>query len=187
MNTMTKNTGGLGPTTSKGGGVLAAVLATVTLSGCSAFYAPLPVVENVDLERYAGRWYEIARNPNRFERGCVGVTADYTLRTDGRIGVVNTVRTIEGTARVVDTNTNAKLGVTFFWPFEGDYWILELGEAEDYGYAVVGEPSRRFLWILSREPTLDDDTYAEILSGLPELGYEPDRLEAVPQDVGGDQ
>jgi len=158
--------------------------------GCNAFNPPLDVVEKVDLGSYTGRWYEISRYPNSFERGCVGVTADYSLRQDGRINVVNTcpeesldgsVRTIEGIARVVDSSTNAKLAVTFFGPFEGDYWILELGQ--DYEYAVVGEPSRRFLWILSREPTLDGNLYDDIVSRLPEKGYDPERLEPVLQQL----
>lgn len=163
-------------------------LVGLLLGGCGAFNPPLATVEKVELGRYTGRWYEIARYPNSFERGCVGVTADYALREDGRISVLNTcmdgdldgnVRTIEGVARVVDPSTGAKLAVTFFGPFEGDYWILELGE--DYEYAVVGEPSRSFLWILSREPTLDQHLYQEILGRLPEKSYDPNRLEVVPQ------
>jgi apolipoprotein D and lipocalin family protein len=170
----------------------------IGLGGCGAVYPPLATVDNVELGRYTGRWYEIARYPNSFETGCMGVTADYALREDGRISVVNTcvgrisvvntcvegsldgnVRLIEGVARVVDRTTNAKLAVTFFPPFEGDYWILELGE--DYEYAVVGDPSRRFLWILSREPTLDEVLYEDILGRLPERSYDPNRLELVPQ------
>jgi apolipoprotein D and lipocalin family protein len=72
--------------------------------------------------------------------------------------------------------------VTFFWPFEGDYWSLELGDEEDYGYAVVGEPSRKFFWILSRTPTLDEATFDSILVQMPDLGYDPDRLIIVEQD-----
>jgi apolipoprotein D and lipocalin family protein len=162
--------------------------AMIGLGGCGAVYPPLATVDNVELGRYTGRWYEIARYPNSFETECVGVTADYALREDGRISVVNTcvegsldgnVRLIEGVARVVDRATNAKLAVTFFPPFEGDYWILELGE--DYEYAVVGDPSRRFLWILSRKPTLDEVLYEDILGRLPERSYDPNRLELVPQ------
>ena len=162
--------------------------AMIGLGGCGAVYPPLATVDYVELGRYTGRWYEIARYPNSFEPGCVGVTADYALREDGRISVLNTcvegsldgnVRLIEGVARVVDRSTNAKLAVTFFAPFEGDYWILELGE--DYEYAVVGDPSRTFLWILSREPTLDEDLYEDILSRLPEKSYDPNRLELVAQ------
>jgi len=168
--------------------MIAAIGGIPIAGGCNAFNPPLDVVEKVDLGSYTGQWYEIARYPNSFERGCVGVTADYSLRQDGRINVLNTcregslggnVRTIEGVARVVDSSTNAKLAVTFFGPFEGDYWILELGN--DYEYAVVGEPSRKFLWILSREPVLDEEVYIDILTRLPEKGYDPDSLELVPQ------
>ncbi len=168
--------------------MMAAMAAIPIAGGCNALNSPLAVVEKVDLGSYTGRWYEIARYPNSFERGCVGVTADYSLRQDGRINVLNTcfegnldghVRTIQGTARVVDEETNAKLAVTFFGPFEGDYWILELGN--DYDYAVVGDPSRKFLWILSREPVLDDSLYQDILSRLPEKGFDPENLEFVLQ------
>lgn len=158
------------------------------VGGCNSFYPPLKVVDAVDIERYIGRWYEIARYPNSFERGCAGVTADYASRADGRISVLNTcrdggldgdTRTIQGVARIVDDTTNARLAVSFFWPFEGAYWILELGES--YDYAVVGEPSRNFLWILSRTPVMDSQVYDGILSRLPDLGYDPERLERVVQ------
>lgn len=170
---------------------LFALSALITLvagiAGCAGTTVPLEVVERVDLERYAGRWYEIARYPNQFEQNCTGVTADYTLRDDGRVGVVNTCRAgsldaepqrIDGTARTID-ESNAKLRVQFFWPFEGDYWIIEL--ADDYSYAVVGEPARRFLWILSREPQLDEAVLAGIMDRLPEFEYDPDRLIMVEQ------
>ena len=168
--------------------VVAATVALGLAGGCGAVYPPLDVVEKVDLDRYAGRWYEIARYPNSFERDCVGATADYTPRDDGRIEVVNTCfestldgpeRVVEGSARVADPTTNAKLRVTFFWPFEGDYWIIDLDE--DYEYAVVGEPSRSFLWILSRTPQMEEDTYADIIESLPAFGYDPGELILVPQ------
>ena len=152
---------------------------------------PLDVVEQVELERYTGVWYEIARYPAPFQQGCVGTTAEYTIRADGRIRVVNRCRegsldgaeqTIEGVARVVDTQTNAKLKVSFFPPFEGDYWIIELDP--DYQWAVVGEPARRYLWILSRTPTLDESIYQAILAGLEEKGYDPARLEETTQPAG---
>jgi apolipoprotein D and lipocalin family protein len=173
--------------------VSAAGVALCLAGGCGAFYPPLDVVEKVELDRYAGTWYEIARYPNSFERGCVGVTADYTPRDDGRIDVVNTCfessldgpsRDILGSARVVDETTNAKLKVSFFWPFEGDYWIIDL--AEDYSYAVVGEPARRSLWILSRTPEMDDALYEDIIAWLPEVGYDPDLLEPVLQSTESD-
>ena len=180
-----------------GGGRLAAgvslVLGSVLLSmlvGCGMWgmaATPLATVESVDLERYQGVWYEIARYPNWFERDCVGTTAKYTLLPDGRVEVVNTCfnrsldgpkRNIQGSARSVDPG-NAKLKVSFFGPFEGDYWILDLGE--DYECAVVGEPTRSFFWILSRTPTLDEETLDRIIEMMPEWGYAPSRLYYVPQ------
>ncbi|HUU82821.1 MAG TPA: lipocalin family protein [Phycisphaerae bacterium] len=170
-------------------GVVATLL--LTLPGCGALQQPdypdLQVVDYVDLDRYLGKWYEIARYPNDFEQNCVGVTADYSLRNDGQIRVVNTCRNpdggtkkrIEGTARVDDRSSNAKLKVSFFWPFSGAYWIIDLDP--DYRYAVVGEPGRKFFWILSRTPTMDDETLDGILQKMPGWLYDQDRLYYVPQ------
>lgn len=169
---------------------LAVTLACTTLllnGACNAINAPFAVVDSVDLERYAGKWYEIARYPNAFELDCVGVTAEYSIRDDGRVDVLNTcyegsldgrARTIAGTARSTDAS-NARLKVTFFWPFEGDYWIMDLDE--DYTYAVVGDPGRNFLWILSRTPELDAETLEGIYDRLPDQGFDPDRLILVEQ------
>jgi apolipoprotein D and lipocalin family protein len=124
----------------------------------------------VDLSRYAGKWYEIARLPNRFQRDCAcNTTATYTLRADGKITVLNECRqadgrqkSAKGTARVADaTGLNTKLKV--FWPFSGDYWITDLDP--EYRWAVVGEPGRRYLWILSRQPQMDTTLYQQIASG----------------------
>jgi apolipoprotein D and lipocalin family protein len=143
----------------------------------------LQTVRNVELSRYIGTWFEIASFPHRFQKGCTGTTATYTLRTDGEIAVLNRCRkyslqgdvdSAEGRARVVDSKTNAKLEVTFFWPFWGDYWIIDLGP--EYEYAVVGHPGRDYLWILSRTPTLDPATYEEILGRLRAQRYEVERL-----------
>jgi apolipoprotein D and lipocalin family protein len=144
---------------------------------------PLRVVPFVDLQRYQGDWYEIARYPNRFQKGCVGSRASYTLKDDGTVGVLNQcfegsfggkLRSAKGRARVVDKETNAKLKVTFFWPFRGDYWIIALGR--DYEYAVVGHPKRRYLWILSRTKKMDEGIYEAILGRLEEEGYDTTRL-----------
>jgi apolipoprotein D and lipocalin family protein len=152
---------------------------------------PLQVVPQVDVKRYLGSWYEIARYPNRFQKGCVDSRADYRLRPDGDIRVLNTcrkdnpegpVKSAEGRAWIVDKNTNAKLKVRFFWPFSGDYWIIDLGE--NYEYAVVGEPKRKYLWILSRRPAMDPESYQEILERLKEKGYDPGKLMANPGSVG---
>ena len=144
---------------------------------------PLTTVASVDLKRYLGTWYEIARFDHSFERGCVGVTATYSENPDGTIRVVNRCRkqtlsgpedVAEGTARVQDRSSNAKLAVTFFWPFEGDYWILDLDA--DYQWALIGEPSGRYLWILSRTPRIDDALRQTLLGKLQAMGYKTDAL-----------
>ena len=142
-------------------------------AGCatttSQVLPPLQTVPRVELDRYVGTWYEIASFPQSFQRGCTGTTATYSLRDDGQVDVVNRCRkgaldgpeeVARGRARVVDATTGAKLEVSFFRPFWGDYWIVDLGA--DYEYAVVGHPGRDYLWILSRTPTLDAAVYDEI-------------------------
>lgn len=146
-------------------------------------HPPLEVVPSVDLNRYAGTWYEIARLPNSFQRDCAGnTTATYTLRPGGEIAVRNECRkadgrrkSAQGTARVAGAkDPNAKLKVTFFWPFRGDYWIVDLDP--EYRWAVVGEPSRRYLWILSREPRLDAALYEQIVQRAKQRGFDTGRL-----------
>lgn len=163
------------------------IMVACLLFGCGS-KAPLGVVESVDLDRYQGHWYEIARYPNRFEKNIVAATATYSRNEDGTIRVVNRGRKggldgpateVVGKAWVIDTTTNAKLKVRFFWPFTGNYWVLDL--APDYSHVVVGEPSRKYLWILARRPTMEESTYQEILAKLPAMGYDPARLERPPQ------
>lgn len=150
--------------------------------------APLEVVPSVDLARYAGKWYEIARLPNRFQRDCAGhTTATYTLRPDGKISVLNECRKADGhqksargTARVADARgPNTKLKVTFFWPFSGNYWIIGLDP--EYRWAVVGDPSRDYLWILSREPELDTALYLQIVERVKQQGFDAEKLLKTPQ------
>lgn len=152
-------------------------------SGLEYVFPPLDTVANVDVNRYTGRWYEIAHYPTFFQAGCASSTAEYAANADGSISVFNTCldadgsvnSTILGTARVVDSTTNAKLKVSFPGiPFAGDYWIIQLGE--NYEYAVVGEPTRSTLFILSRTPMLDQGTLNAILTGLADQGYDPARL-----------
>jgi apolipoprotein D and lipocalin family protein len=169
--------------------VLLAAFATTGFAG-SGPASDLRTVGAVDLERYQGLWYEIARLPNRFQRNCQGSTAEYGIREDGKVSVVNTCtdprngekRRVQGVARVVDSLTNAKLKVTFlprwlrFLPFgQGDYWVIDLDA--DYRYAVVSEPSRKFMWVLSRTPSMDADTYQRILARAAEQGLTVGRLE----------
>lgn len=149
--------------------------------GCStAMKTNLPVVEKVDLQAYMGKWYEIARYPNSFQKGCLDSRATYTLKPDGKVAVLNecerdkNTSQANGTARVVEPATNAKLKVSFFWPFEGDYWIVDLGR--NYEYSVVSEPSRKYLWILSRTPELPKETLADIEKRLVDLGFDISKL-----------
>jgi apolipoprotein D and lipocalin family protein len=150
-------------------------------------------VPQVDLQRYAGLWYEIAKIPNRFQKKCAGhTTAEYTLRDDNKIKVVNrcvkedgSVEKIEGIAKVVDKVSQARLKVSFFRPlgislFWGDYWIIGLGQ--DYEYAIVGTPNRKYGWILSRKPQLSKDKLEDIFQQLREQGYRPEDFQMTPQD-----
>lgn len=152
------------------------------------------VVSYVELNRYTGLWYEIASNPTAFEVGCVGTTAQYTARPDGIIDVENRCyirriggreRIASGAAAVVDTETNAKLNVSFSGTDPsstgvGNYWILDLDS--NYGYAAVGDPSGSYLWILSRTPTLDQSTYDGIISRLNAQGYDTSKLKQTVQE-----
>lgn len=149
----------------------------------------LEVVQSVDLTRYAGRWYEIARLPNSFQKKCAdAVTADYTMRADGKIEVINQCRkasgeyaTAKGKAKIVDKKTNAKLKVTFFWPFYGDYWILDVGP--NYEYAVVGEPGRKYLWILSRSPRMDEALFQQLLQNMEAKGFNTEMMIRTSQPI----
>lgn len=152
---------------------------------------PLDVVPFVDLQKYLGTWYEIATIPQRFQKGCVGVTAEYSLRKDGDIDVLNTcrqgtldgkVRTAHGKAWVVDKNTNAKLKVRFFWPFTGAYWVIGLDA--DYRWAIVGHPDRTYLWILSRTPQMDEALNAELLKLIAAKGYDLSKIKRTLQPGG---
>lgn len=150
---------------------------------------PLQTVPKVELQRYLGTWYEIASFPQSFQKGCTATTATYSLKAEGEIEVLNRCRldslegeekVAKGRARVVDKDTNAKLEVSFFGPFWGDYWIIQLGD--DYEYAVVGHPSRDYLWILSRTPTLEEAKLQGILEKLKtEQQYPLERLERTVQ------
>jgi apolipoprotein D and lipocalin family protein len=147
---------------------------------------PLQAVRDLDLQRYLGKWYEIASYPNRFQRGCEATTATYSKRPDGDIRVVNECRRqgepsrIEGKAWLAgDGGEASKLEVRFFWPFSGNYWVIAV--ADDYSWAIVGEPSREYLWILARTPTLDDGLYARLLGQVKDSGYDPERLRRTPQ------
>ena len=154
--------------------------ATALLAASCASVPPPSTVASVDLGRYAGDWYEIESSPTWFQRGCTGTKAAYTPGPDGKIRVVNTCRRngkaakIEGTARVVPGSNNSKLKVSFFWPFEGDYWILDLDP--DYRWAAVGSPDRNYLWILAREQSLTPAVLEGIRERVAGQGYDISRL-----------
>jgi len=152
---------------------------------------PLPTQPEVDVERYLGLWYEIARFPNSFEEGCVKVTARYEKRPDGTLSVTNTCfaeledsaprDVARGRAKIVN-EANSKLKVSFFGPFYGDYWILRVNES--YTYALVGEPEGRYLWLLARAPRISDALRQEAVALLKDWGYNTDALYWTPQPEG---
>jgi apolipoprotein D and lipocalin family protein len=174
MNTMKKNL-------AIGVIALAGLAATAFISACQRHpvgntLVPQPA-KSVDLTRYLGRWFEIARYDQSFERGCEGVSATYSLRRDGNIEVLNRCRKpggkiseARGTAKIVDTATNAKLKVSFFGPFYGDYWVLD--HADDYSWSIVGEPSGRYLWLLARTATPDKKVLEDLLGRARAMGYD---------------
>jgi len=142
---------------------------------------PPVVVAAVDLQRYAGKWHEIAAFPAWFQRGCTCSTAEYSLRDDGRMRVVNTcskegkIKSVEGVARVVAGSNNARLKVSFQWPFEGDYWVIALDE-KDYQWVVVGTPGRDYLWLLSRTPDIAPQLEKKLVAIAANQGFDVSKL-----------
>lgn len=170
----------------KGLWLLAALLITglIIMATTRKELPELKTVPRVDLNKYAGKWYEIASFPQRFQKGCHCTTAEYTLSEKGYVIVENRCNKdsvngkesyIKGKAFVEEGTGNAKLKVQFFWPFRGKYWIIDL--ANDYSYAVVGHPNREYLWILSRTPEMNTETYKQILLRLSENGFDVNRLQ----------
>jgi apolipoprotein D and lipocalin family protein len=164
------------------------LFAMLTFSSANSQKRP-SVVTSVDLNKYKGKWYEIARLPNSFERKLKCTSAEYTLRDDGKITVVNAGNyiakpnkstTAKGVAWIPDKNSPAKLKVQFFWPFSGDYWIMYLDN--DYRYVLVGEPALKYLWILAREKTMDNATYNMLLQKATDNGYDIKTIIRVEQD-----
>lgn len=148
----------------------------------------LKTVEHVDVERYMGTWYEIAKFPQRFEDGLVDITATHSLLPNVKIRVVNSgyignfngnLKTAYGKAWIIDKETKAKLKVSFFWPFAGDHWIIEVGK--DHEYAVIGESSRKYLWILSRTPQMDEPVYNGIVQRSMQIEFDVSKIELNPQ------
>lgn len=151
---------------------------------------PLETVPEVDINRYLGKWFEIASFPQRFQKGCHCTTAEYSLSEKGYLIVENRCNrgsvtgkqsSIKGKAFIVKNSGNAKLKVQFFWPFRGKYWIIDL--ADDYSYAVVGHPNRKYLWILSRTAGMDENVYAQIVARINKKGFDTTLLQKTIQNL----
>jgi apolipoprotein D and lipocalin family protein len=171
-------------------------LGVLGVTGQKPATAAVRTVTSVDLNRYSGKWYEVARYPNRFQEQCVSdTTATYTLKEAGKLEVLNQcvkkdgeLNAAKGAAKIVDDKTsNAKLKVRFAPSFLsvfgfvwGDYWVIDLGK--NYEYSVVGDPDRKYLWILSREPSINDAAYREIIRRVEEQGFDPSKLIKTPQN-----
>jgi apolipoprotein D and lipocalin family protein len=164
------------------------ILFIIVMKTATIYAQDLQTVPFVDLSKYSGKWYEIASFPQSFQKGCHCTTAEYTLSEKGYVIVENKcnrdsvkgkLTSIKGKAFVVKNSGNAKLKVQFFWPFRAKYWIIDL--AGDYSYAVVGHPNRKYLWILSRIPAMDDARYQEILLRLKAKGFDLSKLQRTVQ------
>jgi apolipoprotein D and lipocalin family protein len=145
-------------------------------------------VDNLDMDRYLGTWYEIARFPHSFEKGLVGVTATYSFRKDGKIRVVNQgykgslegkKSRAEGKAKIPDPEDPARLKVSFFLFFYGDYYVLELDP--EYRWAMIGSSTPKYFWILSRTPQMDEEVYQSLLENARQRGYDLEQLIKVEQ------
>jgi apolipoprotein D and lipocalin family protein len=174
------------------------LIAALGLGACSTLQSgpvgnravPAPA-KAVDLDRYLGRWYELGRYEAGFQKDCEAVTADYSLTAPGKIRVINScrqgsvdgkLRAVTGKAKIVEGSNNAKLRVSFFGPFYGDYWVLD--RADDYSWAIVGEPSGRYLWLLSRTARPDDATKRAISIRASQMGYDMKLLRWTQQPAG---
>ena len=172
----------------------ALALIALGLTGCATVFSKHPVgnaavpqpAKAVELQRYLGKWYELARYEQGFQKDCEGVTAEYALKEDGKIAVLNrcrkpdgSIKDANGTAKIVDTATNAKLKVSFFGPFYGDYWVLD--HADDYSWAIVGEPSGRYLWLLSRAAKPGQARLDQLIARAGALGYNTSMLRITQQ------
>ena len=163
-------------------------MAIISLLSCKPS-KELHTVKEVDINRYCGKWYEIAKLPNRFQKGLECATATYTVKGNGKIEVFNQayisdnkakMKNIKGTAWVPDANYPGRLKVRFFWPFSGDYYIMALDK--QYSHVLVGAPSRKYLWILSRTKHLEDSTYNRLLEVANVNGFDVSKVVKDHQD-----
>ena len=167
------------------------LLSLVSMLSCGVMgkKSELKTVPFVDVQRYAGKWYEIASFPQSFQKGCHCTTAEYSPTDKGYLIVENrcnkggtkgSLSSIKGKAFIQDITGNAQLKVQFFWPFRGKYWIIDL--APDYSYAVVSHPNRKYLWILSRTPKMSETTYNGILARLKANDFDLTELQRTVQE-----
>ncbi len=166
---------------------LYSLILSVLIMGCSPSKEMsaefIPVVQNFNLNRYLGTWYEIARLPHTFEKDLDKVTATYSLRKDGMIEVINKGfntksgewKEAKGKARFKDKSGNAYLEVSFFWIFYGDYKVIEL-DTLDYSYAMITSRSKDYFWILSRAPKLDDEIYDSLIAKAQNYGFDISKI-----------
>lgn len=166
--------------------IYAFLILCLTIYSCSTTHPALDCASGFDINRYTGTWYEIARLPNRFEKGLSGVQANYQWTKDSTITVINSgvkssgkkVR-IEGVAFIPDSKVPAKLRVSFFRPFYSDYWVLAIDQ--NYESALIGEPGRNYLWILSRTPQMNEATYKTLVQIAARKGFDTKKLERISQ------
>lgn len=150
-------------------------------------YPPLSTVPSLNLDRYQGRWYEIASLPNSFQKGCSCTYAQYAMKATYMevlnycwLAEKNKSNTVKGKAFIVKGSNNSRLKVQFFWPFKGDYYVIDL--ADDYSYALVGHPNRQYLWLLSRKPHPDEAVFSHLYRKAAEHGFDTTRLERTVQN-----
>lgn len=167
---------------------LAALSCSASVVRADIQQVPVAAVAQVDLGRYIGKWYEIAAFPMFFQRDCIAdTTAEYALAADGSIEVTNRCRTdggfdqAKGRATAVEGSSNARLKVSFFWPFRSDYWVIGLDP--EYRWAVVGNPNRRFLWVLSRTPQLPQELLDAALKSAAGQGFDLKQLRYTPHST----
>jgi apolipoprotein D and lipocalin family protein len=162
-------------------------LLVILLAGCKSTHM-LETVSQLDLKQYQGTWYEIARLPNSFEGDLTSVTATYTLLESGKVEVLNQgykangkLKSIKGKAWVPSTNYPGRLKVRFFWPFSGDYYVIKIDDS--YQVALVGSPSRKFLWILAKHPVLPKEKYDQYVQAASEYNFNIKELISVDQSL----
>ena len=154
----------------------------------------LETVPLVDLNKYAGKWYEIAAYPQRFQKNCHCTIAEYTVTGKDYLIVENRcnkdsvkgkLSSVKGKAFVEENSGNAKLKVQFFWPFRGKYWIIDL--ADDYSFAVISHPNKKYLWILSRTPKMKEDIYRQIINRIKNKGFDLSKIQVTEQILQADK